>query len=91
MKGRQNGFYISSKRKTWQNVGLLLSGEGDSLRKDTENVEVLNTFSASFFTGKMDCQASQAPETSKKVWSKEDLPSVEEDKFREHLDKLDVQ
>lgn len=35
MKGRQKGFYkyIGSKRKTWENVGLLLNGEGDLLRK----------------------------------------------------------
>lgn len=34
-KGREKGFYkyISRKRKTWENVGLLLNGEGDLLRK----------------------------------------------------------
>lgn len=92
-KGREKGFYkyISRKRKTWENVGLLLNGEGDLLRKNTEKVEVLSAVFAPFFTDKMSHQESQAPETSKKVWSKEDLPSVEEDKVREHLNKLHVQ
>lgn len=34
-------------------------------------------------------QESQVPETNGKFWSKEDLPSVEEDRVREPLKKLD--
>lgn len=73
-----------------QNVGLLLNGEGDLLRKNIKKAEVLNAFFVSF-TSKICCQESQAPETSKEVRSKEDLSLVEEDKVREHLNKLDRQ
>lgn len=38
--------------------------------------------------GKMCHQEFQVPETSGKVWSKEDLPLVEEDQIREHVNEL---
>ncbi|KAK4830890.1 hypothetical protein QYF61_013819 [Mycteria americana] len=44
-----------------------------------EKTDAANTFFASVFTINIDLQESQAPETTAKVWSKEDLPSVEED------------
>ena len=49
------------------------------MTKDTENVEVLSAFIPLFFTGKICLQESQVPETSGKVWSKEDLPLMDED------------
>ena len=62
--------YISCKRKTSENVGLLLSGIGDTLTKNTEKAKVLGTFFTLVFTGKSSLQESQAPETCEKVWSK---------------------
>ncbi|KAK4806997.1 hypothetical protein QYF61_000326 [Mycteria americana] len=41
--------------------------------------------------GKTSLQESQAPEARGKVWSKEDVPLVEEDLVREYLSKPDVQ
>lgn len=58
---------------------------------NTEKVEVLNAFFASFLIGKISCQEFQAPKTSKEIWSKEDLPSVKEDKIRECLNQMDIQ
>lgn len=44
-----------------------------------ENAKVLDAFFTSVFTGQTGLQDFQAPETSEKVWSKEDLHLVEED------------
>jgi len=40
MEDKQKGFYkyISSKRKTWENISLLLNEEADLLRKNTEKI-----------------------------------------------------
>jgi len=46
--------------------------------------KVLNVFFTSVFTGKIGLQKSQAPEISVRVWSREDLPSVENIQIKEH-------
>ncbi|GAB0184094.1 mitochondrial enolase superfamily member 1 [Grus japonensis] len=53
MKDNKKGFYkyISSKRKTLENVGLLLNGAGDLVTKDMEEVKVLNIFFTLTFAG----------------------------------------
>lgn len=51
----------------------------------------LGTFFALINIIKTHLQQTQAPETHEKVWSKEELLSLEEDWFREHLNKLDIQ
>lgn len=35
-------------------------------------------------------QESQVPETREKVWSKEDLPLMDKDEFKEHLARPDI-
>lgn len=45
-------------------------------------------FIASLFIGKQSLQESQTPETTENVWSSEDLPLVEEDRFWGHLKSL---
>ncbi|GAB0190586.1 mitochondrial enolase superfamily member 1 [Grus japonensis] len=82
--------YISSKRKTRENVGLRLNKAGALLMEDTEKAELLNAFFASVFTAKVGPQETQTLEVGEKVWRKEDLPLVEEDQVREHLGKLDT-
>jgi len=52
-----------------------------------KEVELLNAFFASVFTGP---QASQSLEVREKAREKEDLPLVEEDWVRDHLSKLDT-
>lgn len=47
---------------------------------------VLNTFFASVFITRS--HPSGIPETREKIWSKEDLPVVEEDQVRKYLGKL---
>jgi len=58
--------------------------------KDAKKPELLNAFFALVFTGKTDLPESQVPEGREKVWSKEDLPSMEEDQAREHLNQTDI-
>jgi len=52
---------------------------------------VLKDFFASVFTSKTSLQEWQVPETSRIIWSKEDVPFVEEDQVKEYLSKLDIQ
>lgn len=44
--------YISSKKKTRENVGLLMNGVDALVTKDTEKAELLNVFFASVLTAK---------------------------------------
>ena len=75
MKGKSKGFYkyTSSKRKTKENVGPLLSRPGDLVTKDMEKAKALSAFFASAFTSMTGLQLSQGPKTDGKVWSKENL------------------
>lgn len=50
-----------------------------------EEASALNAFFDSVFTGKTSLQECQALKTSGNPWSREDLPSVEEDLVREYL------
>ncbi|GAB0209109.1 mitochondrial enolase superfamily member 1 [Grus japonensis] len=92
VKDKKKGFfkYISSKRTTRENVGLLLNEVGALVMEDTEKAELLNATFASLFTAKVGPQETQTLEVGQKVLRKEDLPLVEEDWVREHLGKLDI-
>ena len=52
--------------------------------------KVFKVVFALVFTAKICSQESHVPETSGKVWSNEDLPSVEQNLVIEYLKKLDV-
>ncbi|GAB0178678.1 mitochondrial enolase superfamily member 1 [Grus japonensis] len=82
--------YISSKRKTRENVVPLLNEVGALVREDTEKAELLNIFFASVFIAKAGPQETQTLEVGGKVWRKEDLLLVQEDTVREHPDKLNI-
>ncbi|GAB0180635.1 mitochondrial enolase superfamily member 1 [Grus japonensis] len=92
VKDNKKGFfkYISSKRKTKENVGLLLNEVGALVTEDTEKAELLNAAFASVFADKASYQETQTLEVGEKVWRKEDLPLFEEDRVREHLGKLNT-
>ncbi|GAB0184184.1 hypothetical protein GRJ2_000884000 [Grus japonensis] len=92
VKDNEKGFfkYISSKRKTRENVGLLLNEVSALVMEDTEKAELLNAAFASVFTAKVGHQETQSLEAGEKVLQKEDVPLVEEDWVREHLGKLNI-
>jgi len=75
MKDNKKSFlkYISSKQKTRENVGPLLSEVGVLVMEDTKKVELLNAFFASVFSAKAGLQASQALEEREEAWRKEDI------------------
>ncbi|GAB0176369.1 mitochondrial enolase superfamily member 1 [Grus japonensis] len=64
VKDNKKGFfkYISSKRKTRENVGLLLNEVGALVTEDTEKAELLNVTFASVFIAKASPQESQTLE-----------------------------
>ncbi|GAB0178125.1 mitochondrial enolase superfamily member 1 [Grus japonensis] len=61
--------YISSKRKTRENVGLLLNKVGALVTEDTEKAELLNAAFASVFTAKAGPQESQTLVAGETVWT----------------------
>ena len=63
---------------------------GMGFGKDVENGEVLNAFFTLVFTGRICLQESQIAKTSGKVWSKKNLPLVEEDQYLNKLEKTQV-
>ncbi|KAJ7400180.1 hypothetical protein BTVI_107629 [Pitangus sulphuratus] len=67
IKDNNKGFYknISRKRKTRENVGLLLNQMGILVTEDTEKVELLNAFFASIFPAEDGPQVSQTLEGKK--------------------------
>ena len=76
VKGNKKDFckYMSSKRKTKENVGLLLNGTRALVTQDMEETEVLVVFVTSVFASQINLLKSKDPETKKKVYSKEDVP-----------------
>ncbi|PKU44861.1 rna-directed dna polymerase from mobile element jockey-like [Limosa lapponica baueri] len=58
--------------------------------EDTGKVELLNAFFASLFTAQATPQEPWTLEESEEVWTKEDLPLVEEDQVRDQLRRLDI-
>lgn len=54
-------------------------------------MEKAKELSAPSFTGKIDVQELQATESKRTVWTKENLPLVEEDQVTEYINKLDIQ
>jgi len=82
--------YISSKRKTRDNVGLLLNEAGVLVTEDAEKAELLNAFYASVFSAKAGPQESQTLEAREEAYREDDFPLVEEDCVRDHLSNLDA-
>jgi len=72
-------------------VGLLLNEVGALVTEDAEKAELLIVFFDSGFTAKACSQTSQSLQVREKACRKEDLPLVEEDCVRHHLNKLETQ
>ncbi|PKU35663.1 rna-directed dna polymerase from mobile element jockey-like [Limosa lapponica baueri] len=80
---------------TWDDCKNAVRVCRDEMRKamvteDAEKAELLNAIFASVFTAQATPQESQTWEVTEKVWTKEDVPSVEEDQVRDQLSKLDI-
>jgi len=60
------------------------------VKEDAEKAEILNAFFASVFSAKAGPQETQALKIREEAWRKDDLPLVEEDSVRDHLDNLDA-
>jgi len=75
MKDNKKGFfkYVNSKRRTRDNVGLLLNEVGALVSGDVENVEILNTFFVLVFITKTAPWESRA---SKRECGEGKLPLV---------------
>jgi len=82
--------YISSKRKTRDNVGPWLNEVGVLVTEDTEEAKLLNAFFASVFSAKAGPQESQSLEVGEEAYREDDFPLVEEDCVRDHLSNLDA-
>lgn len=67
--------YVSSKRLSKENVGLLLNGASDLVTTDAGMAEVLNAAFSSVFTKKV----SQASVLGEVVQGGGELPAVSED------------
>ncbi|PKU39258.1 rna-directed dna polymerase from mobile element jockey-like [Limosa lapponica baueri] len=92
IKDNKKGFfkYISSKRKTRENVSPLLSEMGALVTEDAKVAELLNAFFASVFTANASPRESHSLEVRKRAWNKEDSPSlIVKDRVRDNLGKLD--
>lgn len=81
------------------NSALLASSSGNLcsvvasvqfLYYNMKKAKVLCTFFVTVFIHKTCLQQSHVPETSRKVWRQEGLPSVEEDQVKEHLNTLNI-
>jgi len=92
VKDKEKDFfkYISSKRKTRDNVGPLLNEVGVLVMEDAEKAELLNAFFASDFSAKAGPQESQALEVREEAYKEDDFPLVEEDCVRDRLSDLDA-
>jgi len=92
VKNNKKGFfkYISSKRKTRDNVGPLLNEAGVLVTEDAEKTELLNAFFASVFSSKAGPQESQALEVREEALREDDFALVEEDSVMDRLSDLDV-
>lgn len=97
MSSSHKGYYgcIILKGKVSQNMGSLLNGAGKVEKKDMVKIEIFNSLFTLFLTAKIFLHKSQTLETREKVWSKEDLPSAEEDDLRQcinwtHTNLLDI-
>jgi len=88
VKDNKKGFskYISSKRKSRDNVEPLLNEVGVLVTEDTEKAELLNAFFA-VFAAKIGPLESQSLEVREEAWQTYNLPLVEEDCVRDHLSK----
>ena len=90
MKGNKESLYkyIGIKRKGKDHGGPFVSGAGNLMRSYKEKTEVLNALFVSVFTGKACPQVSQVPEPSSRICGSKPIPTVEEERVRDHLSLL---
>lgn len=86
MKGNKEGLYkyIGIKRKDENCGGPFVSGAGNLVRSYKEKTEVVSAFFVSVFNGKSCPQASQVLEPSSRMCGSKPVPTVEEERVRDH-------
>ncbi|GAB0187869.1 mitochondrial enolase superfamily member 1 [Grus japonensis] len=92
VKGNKKSLYryISNKRKTRENMGLLWNETGNLVTWGMEKAEVLNDFFASIFTGKCFSHTTSVAEGKGRRWENEEPPTVGEDQVQNCLKNLKV-
>jgi len=90
VRNNKKGFfnYISSKRKSRDNVGPLLNEARVLVMEDAEKAELPHAFFASVFSAKAGSQESQPTEAREEVHREDDFPLVTEDCLRDRLRNL---
>lgn len=81
---------FNMKKRSWKMWVCCKNGAGGLLIRHMEDSCVLSAFFTLIFTVKFWLLESQAPETWGKFWSKADLPLLEEDLVKKHLNNLDI-
>ncbi|GAB0207584.1 hypothetical protein GRJ2_003224100 [Grus japonensis] len=82
--------YVSDKRRTRENVGILQNETGHLVTQDMEKAEVFNDFFASVFTSKGCSHTAQLTEGKGRDWENAEPPTVGEDQVQEYLRNLKV-
>jgi len=92
VKDNKKGFfkYISSKRKTRDNVGTLLNEVGVLVMEDAEKAELLNAFFTSVFSAKASLRNPRSWRQERKPAERMTFPWLREDCVRVHLSNLDA-
>lgn len=92
-KGQHERFLLKCITRRWNvrdGVDLLFSGSGDIVTKVKEKAKILSTFFASIFNGNACSLTPYVSEPQSRVCGNESVPTVWEERVRDHLTSLEV-
>ncbi|KAK4831229.1 hypothetical protein QYF61_016327 [Mycteria americana] len=83
--------HISSKRRAKENLQLLVEGGGNTVTKDEEKAEIVNSFFASVFNSRVNCSlGTQPPESEDRVGDQNGAPIIQGEMVSDLLHHLDI-